>query len=297
MKMKKLFKVFTLTIATSLMALSLTACGGGGSDVKSAKEPVPVSEALNQESIWFYIGEDEKVGKDEDIRSILVFDGKGNVTRYKCSELTFSDLKDLSDDEIIALAKEQDKSNFDSSISRIEEDINEYKESASEKIASITNEMNEAKAEQPDKASEIEKFYSEDINKLQTPLDDLNSLLSEISSIDYREPEAVPYTVHIETDHTGNATQTEYITYNRNIFNFDLDAFFKSNPDGFNNDNWDENDYWSSQEDKIEIFPDYGPQTVYDMNFRGFVTMVTLVNEDHKGFMMDTPDTKGIEVD
>ncbi len=55
MKMKKLIKVFTLAIVTSLMALSLTACGSSGSDVKTAKEPVPASEAFNQEGVWFYL--------------------------------------------------------------------------------------------------------------------------------------------------------------------------------------------------------------------------------------------------
>ena len=78
------------------MAVSLTACGGSKGDVKTAKEPVPASEAFNQEGIWFrYEG---IVGKDEWIYSILVFDGKGNVTPYECDKLTFSDLKELSDD-------------------------------------------------------------------------------------------------------------------------------------------------------------------------------------------------------
>lgn len=83
------------------MAVSLTACGGSKGDVKTAKEPVPASEAFNQEGIWFTSG--GIVGKDERIYFILVFDGKGNVTYYECDKLTFSDLKELSDDEIISL--------------------------------------------------------------------------------------------------------------------------------------------------------------------------------------------------
>lgn len=33
------------------------------------------------------------------------------------------------------------------------------------------------------------------------------------------------------------------------------------------------------------------------MTFGGFSGLATIVNEDHAGFMLDTPDTEGIEVD
>lgn len=290
MKRQILRKIITTTIACVMMMTTLTACGGGKGNVKTAKEPVPASKAFNQEGVWFYIGEDEKVGKDENIGSILVFDGKGNVTSYDCSELSFSDLKELSDDEIISLAEEQDKLSFESTISQIEENLNTGKTNTYETIDAITNEMNEAKAEQPDKASEIEEFYNSEINDLQEVIGDADSFLESLSSIKYKEPEAAPYTIHIETDHTGNATQTEYITFNTNVFQ---SYGLRTGGGGYKQDDLT----WSSQENKVKIFPDYGTQMVYDMNFRGFATMVTLVSEDHAGFMMDTPDTKGIEVD
>lgn len=33
------------------------------------------------------------------------------------------------------------------------------------------------------------------------------------------------------------------------------------------------------------------------MTFAGFSGLATIVNENHAGFMLDTPDTEGIEVD
>lgn len=281
--MKKLSKVFALTIATSLMALSLTACGGSKGDVKTAKEPISASEAFNQEGIWFYMGNDGKVGKDENISSILVFDGKGNVTDYDCSTLTFSDLKELSNDEIISLAKKLDKDVFESDISNLKSSIDKEITNVSETKGAIVNEMNEVKELEPDKSSEIEEFYSEDIDLLQVDLNNLDNLLAEVSNLKYKEPDAVPYTIHIETDTSGNNTKEETLSFEKKY----RATYYSDNMTQIEN----------SSTAEIQLFPDYGIQTVYDMNFRGFATIVTLVSEDHAGFILDTPDAKGIEVD
>ncbi|HGM3506443.1 TPA: hypothetical protein ACKOR7_001009 [Clostridioides difficile] len=224
------------------MALSLTACGSSGSDVKTAKEPVPASEAFNQEGVWFVFDNDGIIGKEEEIDDILVFDGKGNVIAYNVSlnnSLKFSKLIDKSTEEIIEMAKKTDKEIFDAQ--------KEYV------MTVVSSELSEEK-------------------------------LSIIKKTEYVAPEPQPIKLHIETDNTGNATQTESITYKKNRYNF-YDYFSA------------DNDTWYVQERTIEIFPDSGTQTVYDLNFRGFTNLTTLINGEHVGFMLDTPNTKGIEVD
>ncbi|MGF7012422.1 hypothetical protein M2145_001352 [Lachnospiraceae bacterium PF1-21] len=279
MKIKKLSKVFTLTIALCLMAVSLTACGGSKGDVKTAKEPVLASEAFNQEGIWFT--SEGIVGKDENIYSILVFDGKGNVTPYKCDKLTFSDLKELSDDEIISLAKEQDKTRFESDIASLTSSIDNEKTKLSEERDSLENDMNEAIALEPDMSSEYKELY--DVDRYQEEFTFMDSLLSEISNLEYKEPESVPYLMHIETDNSGNGTKEETLEFEREY----LSTSYSNNM----------TEIKKTSTAETQLFPDYGTQTVYDMNFRGFGSIVTIVSENHAGFMLDTPDTKGIEVD
>ena len=85
------------------------------------KKVLTVNEAFHQEGIWFY-SPDGTPGKNRKIQAIMAFDGKGNVTSYEtqCGEsdsfewaTTYSDLKDLSEEEILELAKELDRKVFD----------------------------------------------------------------------------------------------------------------------------------------------------------------------------------------
>ena len=81
------------------------------------KKVLTVNEAFIRKGIWFY-SPDGTPGKNRKIQAIMAFDGKGNVTRYEtqCGEsdsfewaTTYSDLKDLSEEEILELAKELDR--------------------------------------------------------------------------------------------------------------------------------------------------------------------------------------------
>ena len=103
---RKMVKRMALAVA-GMAAISLTACGGT-KGVSSAKgeEPIPASEAFGQEGVWFY--SDSAAAKDEKVDSVMIFDGKGNVTTYK-TDITYSDLQGLSEKEIVELAKEQDQ--------------------------------------------------------------------------------------------------------------------------------------------------------------------------------------------
>ena len=100
-------------VATAcLLTLTLAGCGGAN-DVKSASEPLAVSQAFGQKSVWVQYNKNDAIEKDGEIDRILVFDGNGNVTAYQCDGATFADLNGKSDDEIVEMAKEQDKKVFD----------------------------------------------------------------------------------------------------------------------------------------------------------------------------------------
>ncbi|MDL2295770.1 hypothetical protein LJC18_03065 [Lachnospiraceae bacterium OttesenSCG-928-E19] len=290
MKIKKLSKVFTLTIALSLIAVSLTACGGSKDGVKAAKEPVTASEAFNQEGIWFMYSNDGIVGKDEFISSILVFDGKGNAIDYNCSNLSFSDLKELSNDEIVTLVKEQDKASFEkekeNAINSIQGEIDEissnpaaWLELASAHGIEFTN---------PDsiyKDLESGKSVTE-IDNLKAEIESRKDI---IDAFEYREPVVQPFSLHIETDKSGNSTESESLSYTYQKVNWGtLSDIWEINPESPN---------YEESEMKIELYPAPAIQDVYDMHFNGYSAIMTLVSEDHAGFMLDTPDTKGIEVD
>lgn len=95
MKMKKLSKVLTLTIALCLMAVSLTACGGSNNQSNTSNkpnEPIALSEVFSEEGIWFYYDYadmDKTITKDDYVRGgILQFDGK--VTQLIMSSIMWT---------------------------------------------------------------------------------------------------------------------------------------------------------------------------------------------------------------
>lgn len=123
--MRKIFKVCTLAIVSSIIALSLTACGGDKDELSPSEardklreqemaKVIPLSEAFSEEGIWFfyeYADRDKTITKTDYVRGgILHFDGKGNATYYPHlgadNYLSFADLNDLSDEEIIKKAEE-----------------------------------------------------------------------------------------------------------------------------------------------------------------------------------------------
>lgn len=305
MKRQILRKIITTTIACVMMMTTLTACGGGKGNVKTAKEPVPASKAFNQEGVWFYIGNDGIISKDEIISDTLVFDGKGNVTSYQCNDgrgnrLTLADLKELSEDEIVTLAKEQDKKIFDErqkaeaddiqktidsrqgTYDREKEELDSKSYKSARGLGAFCFYSDEDFSSNPKVIAEVEEYYNEQLTETDNQIKELTSRKEAIDKLEYKEPVAQPFALHVKTDNSGNATQEENISYTYSTVSWG---------------NEEKTAGYSDSEESIKLYFDYGLGTVYDMNFRGFSSMVTLVSEDHAGFMMDTPDTKGIEVD
>ena len=137
---RKMLKRMALA-AAGMAAISLTACGGT-KGVSSAKgeEPIPASKAFGQEGVWFY--SDSAAAKDEKVDSVMIFDGKGNVTTYK-TDITYSDLQGLSEKEIVELAKEQDQTVFKTDMQDFAESAEKSKEKAEEEKEDLDSRMEE----------------------------------------------------------------------------------------------------------------------------------------------------------
>lgn len=266
----KLFGIGTVAVA----GLGLAGCSGSGEGVKNASEPVPASQAFGQAGVWMQYGDDQ-ISKDTGVERILVFDGKGNVTVYDTEGIclnggtsyegvTFGDLDGLSDDEIIDLAKEKDRERFDAT-----------KQSAIDE----TNEDIESFAGMPDHIKNAEE--GQKVNE----------------AAEYQEPKAVPFTLKLETDGTGNSAASETLSFEHQSLN--SSHFYSGSHIGSHPDRYADEALYKTEQVDIKLFsPTYSTTSiVYDTTFGGYSGLATVVNEGHAGFTWDTPDTEGIEVD
>lgn len=267
----KLLGIGTVAIA----GFGLAGCSGSGEGIKNASEPMPASQAFGQAGVWMVYNGNKQIGKDTGVERVLVFDGNGNVTVYDTKyvwmnggtsyvDVTFGDLDGMSNDEIIDLAKEKDRERFDAT-----------KQSAIDE----TNEDIESFAGMPDHIKNAEE--GQKVNE----------------AAEYQEPKAVPFTLKLETDGTGNSAASETLSFEHQSLNsshFYSGSHIGSHPDGYA----DEALYETEQVD-IDLFaPTYSTNsTVYGTTFGGYPGLATVVNEGHAGFTWDTPDTEGIEVD
>ena len=263
------------------LALSLTACGGGASDgdtgntqnagatqgtgdFRNSKEPVSVSQAFGSKGLWF---SSDAPGKDEQINRILLFDGNGNVTCYMTGDLTYSDIKDMSDEEIISHLGEWDKAGFD-----------KWKESNFFRIDKLI-EGHEARANGAQERIDFNKKAA----------DNLREDRKQIEALQYQEPTAVPFKLSIETDNSGNVTAEETLSFSvKSPAYFDCDSPY------------DKRVLWADEDERY-TFTSRGTDSpmVYDKYYNGYyeAELWTQVGEEFTVFDLDTPDTEGIEVD
>lgn len=306
-------------VATAcLLTLTLAGCGGTN-DVKSASEPLAVSQAFGQKSVWVQYNKNDAIEKDGEIDRILVFDGKGNVTAYQCDGATFADLNGKSDDEIVEMAKEQDKKVFDTerkdaldstapAIEHIQSAYDALKDEYDSGTytswlgGSALSDLTDADLEQ------TKSIYNQTLSELEALLNAAKDGQAATKSATYQEPKAQPYTLRIETDGTGNNTQSEKISFDAPSYSFYKAQLGHIGESDYEEQtpadvlNWGINVSYieagkAIRNERIELFSPVNKQTVYDMTFAGFSGLATIVNENHAGFVLDTPDTKGIEVD
>lgn len=306
-------------VATAcLLTLTLAGCGGAN-DVKSASEPLAVSQAFGQKSVWVQYNKNDAIEKDGEIDRILVFDGNGNVTAYQCDGATFADLNGKSDDEIVEMAKEQDKKVFDTerkdaldstapAIEHIQSAYDALKDEYDSGTytswlgGSALSDLTDADLEQ------TKSIYNQTLSELEALLNAAKDGQAATKSATYQEPKAQPYTLRIETDGTGNNTQSETISFDAPSYSFYKAQLGHMGESDYEEQtpadvlNWGINVSYAEagkaiRNERIELFSPVNKQTVYDTTFAGFSGLATTVNENHAGFVLDTPDTKGIEVD
>lgn len=306
-------------VATAcLLTLTLAGCGGTN-DVKSASEPLAVSQAFGQKSVWVQYNKNDAIEKDGEIDRILAFDGNGNVTAYQCDGATFADLNGKSDDEIVEMAKEQDKKVFDterkdaldSTAPAIEHIQSAYDTLKDEYDSGTYTSWHGGSALSDPTDADLEQtksIYNQTLSELEALLNAAKDGQAATKSATYQEPKAQPYTLHIETDGTGNNTQSETISFDAPSYSFYKAQLGHMGESDYEEQtpadvlNWGINVSWAEagkaiRNERIELFSPVNKQTVYDMTFAGFSGLATIVNENHAGFVLDTPDTKGIEVD
>ena len=306
-------------VATAcLPTLTLAGCGGAN-DVKSASEPLAVSQAFGQKSVWVQYNKNDAIEKDGEIDRILVFDGNGNVTAYQCDGATFADLNGKSDDEIVEMAKEQDKKVFDTerkdaldstapAIEHIQSAYDALKDEYDSGTytswlgGSALSDLTDADLEQ------TKSIYNQTLSELEALLNAAKDGQAATKSATYQEPKAQPYTLRIETDGTGNNTQSETISFDAPSYSVYKAQLGHRGESDYEEQtpadvlNWGINVSYTEagkaiRNERIELFSPVNKQTVYDTTFAGFSGLATTVNENHAGFVLDTPDTKGIEVD
>lgn len=347
----KLLKNICKALACFTLILSLAACGNSN-DISKSKEPVTAHNAFNSESVWFEFSNKGIVDKDEKIRHIFSFDGKGKVTVYNSNDLKFAGLKGLKKDDVVKLAKEQDKANFDSKkeevIKDFQHEINDRKENYDKLKSEYDNKtyntripeirdglpiypvLSDAQiiAEHEDK---LRRWYEAQLKIDKTKLDLLDILKNKVDAIEYKGPQPVEFSLSGKTDKSGNALESETIKFasyeyfrGASSINDELKPKFNTvlNPDANHDEEilkldskdllksleesakkadpkftWDMLGYSPSKID-IDLVPaNIDAQPVYDMYFGGYVNLMTQVDKEQAGFVLDTVDTKGIDID
>lgn len=340
----------------------------GNSSITSSSKPVAAARAFNARTVWIhYLGNASSIDKDHTISQILDFDGKGNVTVYNMpSHTTFSALRGMSDDAMIAYAKKQDRKNFDeykkSNFDRIKDEIKDnhyakYKkeydnktyDTALEKDAdaaesgyysygfSFSGDYSSSTMSKADRIAKngdkLRKWYEDRLPMEKFELDLINLIDNKIKSAEYRAPKPTKFTLKAETDGTGNNVSSEKLVYDYEYYypginlpymlGFSSSKIKKAISDGvssadyfaqlekkwaegdsLNNNGRDKSDkrpLWERalyrlERDEVKLTPSDSLRQVYDMWFGGYDGLSLKVSEKSAGFMLDSANTKGIEI-
>lgn len=340
----------------------------GNSSITSSSKPVAAARAFNAHTVWIhYLGNASSIDKDQTISQILDFDGKGNVTVYNMpSHTTFSALRGMSDDAMIAYAKKQDRKNFDeykkSNFDRIKDEIKDnhyakYKkeydnktyDTALEKDAdaaesgyysygfSFGGDYSSSTMSKADRIAKngdkLRKWYEDRLPMEKFELDLINLIDNKIKAAEYRAPKPSKFTLKAETDGTGNNVSSEKLVYDYEYYypginlpymlGFSSSKIKKAISDGvssadyfaqlekkwaesdsISNNGRDKNDkrpLWERalyrlERDEVKLTPSDSLRQVYDMWFGGYDGLSLKVSEKSAGFMLDSANTKGIEI-
>lgn len=251
----------------------------------SAKGDIPPSNAFNQEGIWYSYGNDydvatfgssaaSSIAKDESITGIHIFHGDGTATSWfvydssGSTKITFSDIDGLTDDEIEEMCPEYWQFDLDAFESQKRDFINYFNDCSQEDGI------------------------------------DYSFIIARAESLDApQKPSAVPFTLKVKTDDSGNHTQSEtlilhqfkspsaFTSQGRSMLRQYASAGYLDSHPGVLDSMFDTNGEWPFQ------LTEYAePKVVYKTTYSGYEHIVLKYNGDAE-FVLDTPDADGIEVD
>lgn len=119
----------------------------------------------------------------------------------------------------------------------------------------------------------------------QTTIEYFNSKgydTTQVSSLTYKEPEPVPYTLTVETDKTGNNTEKEKIK-----FSIETVTFYGSTNSQYN--------CYITKDYSIVLETDSGVYTVYDKDFAGYDGFMTIVDNGKVSYTLDSPTSENVD--
>lgn len=227
----------------------------------------------------------------------------GKVTPYDINydqsnsdsqELTFGDLNGLSDDGVIDKVRSICDNNFEASKADKIADANDAIDVTQAEIDELTAGEEELRS-QYSGTEDVESIIAEEIaphkEELQQEVDFYESYISAVEAQEYAEPEAVSYSLAITTDDSGNNADDETISFTHSEL---LTADYEDYLDTYGSTTIDS----VLVEDDEDVTFDVGTdaQTIYDTQFGGYDDLYTKVT-DSVGYVLDTPDTEGVEVD
>lgn len=243
--MKKLFIIFISTIAL----ISLTACSSEkkGSTTKTEKKETSYQfykDAKKNSRIYYKLNLDEKNFGRETIIEAIIYTNKGNYTYYEISnnniKHTLTDLKELSDKQVLNQAKEWNKELAESYVQKGIEETNQLLQNTKEDY----------------QLNEVTKSNLIDIH---------NKNLEFLNEYKYEEPKALPLEIKAEADESGNELKNEYLvlpTHNFKIKSYD--SYTRYN---YSLDNKVQFYYPKSQLYRYKLSSTQQTSKVYDKNY------------------------------
>lgn len=179
----------------------------------------------------------------------------------------------------------------------------------------------------------LRKWYEDRLPAEKFELDLFNSVSNKIKAAEYRAPKPTKFTLKAETDGTGNNVSSEKLVYDYEYYypginlpymlGFSSSKIKKAISDGvssadyfaqlekkwaegdsLNNNGRDKSDkrpLWERalyrlERDEVKLTPSDSLRQVYDMWFGGYDGLSLKVSEKSAGFMLDSANTKGIEI-
>lgn len=251
----------------------------------SAHGTISPSTAFKQEGIWFSYGNDydstsfggsssPSISKDETITGVHIFHGDGTATSWHLydasglNELTFSDIDGLTDDEIENLCPTC--WSFDSS---------------------------EFENQRQDFISYFNSCSQEDGIDYSVAIQMAERLSASL------KPSAESYVLKVQTDDSGNKTKSEtlvlhyckspsaFTSSGRSMIRQYISSGYLDSHPGVLDGMFETNQKWPFQ------LSEYAePKKVYETTYSGYEHIVLQYDGDAE-FVLDDPDTDGIEID